>query len=169
MQKSSKFISIALIIGLINLSCTLKVYDTNMLLKDYKTDGFLDYDHYQVIINGFPNEKDVGLVERRESALANAKSQMHNVIITKLTNFILKYQFQQLKINSTKHVLNIGEVKDILYVKLLKYLDFGYIAFEYYDEDNSVVIVYRIFKDNLYKEIKSIKVQFHLKDEKGNQ
>ena len=44
-----------------SINCTIKYYDTNKLLNDYTTEGFLDRDHYQVIITGKPDKDAKGL------------------------------------------------------------------------------------------------------------
>jgi hypothetical protein len=162
-----KIIHINSIIILLFLSfftnCTIKYYDTNKLINDYTTEGFLDTDHYQVIIRGKPDEGAKGLVAQRESALNNAKSAMNEMIINSLIKYSLNYNISKLKIKDINEIENFQETKEILSKKLNKFLQFGYTAFEYYNEDNSAVIVYRIFKEDLVKKIESVKVDIKVR------
>ena len=128
------------------LSCTVRVYDVNTLLNDCHTEGFLDFDHFQVVITGFPDKRAKGLVARRESALFYAKSKMNELIIERLINFWLEKKQEEYKVD-TGSISNLPEVKIELRSKMHKYLEYGYEAFEFYNEDDSAVIVYRVFKE----------------------
>jgi len=152
-------------------SCTIKVYDTNKLFNDYTTEGFLDKDHYQSIIKGSPDRKKRGLVKRRESALNDAKSKMNDKIIKSLANYSLNYQLKKmgvkLDVKGKTNILNLAEVEKTINEMLTPLLQYGHITFEYYNENNSAVIVYRIFKDDLVDEIESIKNEFSFKTQKS--
>ena len=147
-----------LILCMLLTACTVRVFDTNRLINDYKTEGFLDFHHFQVIITDIPDKKKRGLVERRDSALENAKSRMHEVILEKLIEYCLNNQCAKANVR-IDDILNLTEVKGKLKEELNSYLKYGYIAFNYYNEDNSVVIVYRIYKDDLYYDIESVEVE----------
>lgn len=159
-------VSFVFIFFLAFLCCTVKVYDTNMLLNDFKTEGFLDRDHYQVIIKGFPDKRSRGLVQRRECAIKDARTKMNEIIIDSLANYCLDYQFERLAIKDESDVLNLMKVKSKLRKRMMKYMRFGYIAFEYYNEDHSAVIVFRIYKEDLLSNIESTKTKFRLKSYK---
>lgn len=139
-------------------TCTIDVYDSNKLLNDYKSEGFLDYDHYQVVIKGTPDKKKQGILERRENALKTALKNKNKVIINSLTNFYLNHHFKEFKKKEYNDTLNHIKEKTKLKVELEKFIKYGYIAFKYYNADNSAVIAYRIFKNNLYNDIISIKI-----------
>ena len=156
------------IIVLASFSCTIRYYDTNKLLNDYKTEGFLDRDHYQVIITGIPNKEAKGLVARRESALNEAKIMMNNKVINSLVNYSINYHSKKENIKNINEIHNLAEVKKILALEFQSFLSLGYTAFEYYNPDNSVVLVYRLFKDDLIDKIESIKPAINLKDPKDS-
>ncbi len=150
---------------LIPLSCTIRYYDTNKLANDFTSEGFLDSDHYQVTIKGMPDNSSRGLVEQRESALKNAKSIMEDIIIHNLANYSLEYHVQKLKIKDVNDIQNLTEIKKELPDKMRKFLDFGHIAFEYYNPDNSAVIVYRLFKEDLKEKIEAVNPGIKLKED----
>jgi hypothetical protein len=149
-----------------SLSCTIKYYDTNKLLNDYTTEGFLDRDHYQVIITGIPDKEAKGLVASRESALKNAKAEMNSKVIASLIKYNLNYNYKLLNIKNANDIQNSEEIKKYLSDQMQEFLRYGQIAFEYYKENFSAILVYRIFKDDLAAKIESIKPAFVLKDKK---
>lgn len=144
-------------------ACTIKYYDTNKLLNDYKTEGFLDRDHFQVIVTGTPNKESRGLVFRREAALRNAKSRLEDVVIDKLVSYSVDNQVKNLSLKMADDILNMEEMKKSLGEKMRQYLKYGNIAFEYYNEDCTAVLVYRIFKDELVEDVESVKSNFQIK------
>jgi hypothetical protein len=162
----AKVIIILTIIFFASLSCTIKYYDANKLLNDYTTEGFLDRDHYQVIITGKPDKEAKGLVASRESALKSAKSDMNNKIITSLVNYSLNYHSKKLNIKNMNDIKNLTDAKKDLSEKLQEFFQFGYTAFEYYNHDNSAVLVYRIFKEDLVDKVESIKPSLILTEDK---
>jgi hypothetical protein len=146
--------------------CTIKYYDTNKLHNDFTTEGFLDRDHYQVIIRGVPEKGLKGLVAERESALKNAKNAMNEKISGSLLTYLYNYNYNKLKIKAGD-VLNSDEVKKNLTDGIQQFFASGYTAFEYYNADNSAVLVYRIFKEELIEKIESIKSGIKLPEEKN--
>ncbi|MBN2403070.1 MAG: hypothetical protein JXN64_11810 [Spirochaetes bacterium] len=149
-----------------SLKCTIKYYDTNKLLNDYTTEGFLDRDHYQVITTGKPDKGSKGLVASRESALKNAKAIMNDKIIESLVNYNLNYHINKLKIKNVNDIKNLTEVKIQLSEKFQDFFQYGNTAFEYYNFDNSAVLVYRLFQDDLIEKVESIKPSLMLKNDK---
>ena len=167
-MRSLRIFSIAVItvFFFISLNCTIKYYDTNKLINDYTTDGFLDTDHYQVIVKGKPDADAKGLVAARESSLNDAKSRIEDTVLNNLVEYNYQYYLDKLNIKDEKKIQNVQYVKQDLRKQMLQFYSFGYIAFEYYNPDNSAVIVYRIFKDNLLKKIESIKPDIKLIENK---
>lgn len=156
---------LSLLLLIIALSCTFRAYDTNRLLSDYRTEGFLDPDHYQVIVEGLPDPKARGLVEKRESALKDAKARMDEVVLERLANYCLTHQARQSNIRDMADVVNLAEAKKGMKEELNKFLRYGTIAFEYYNEDHTAVLVYRITRDNLIGDLESVKTAFLTKME----
>lgn len=146
-------------------SCTIRYYDTERLLNDYKTEGFLDTDHFQVIIHGEPDKEKRGLVRRRESALRDARRKMEDTVVERLADYSLDYQVKKLELDDVKKIENMGEVREELEEEFSPFLEYGHIAFEYYNADHSAVIVYRIFKDDLVEDVESVEVDFKIKKE----
>ena len=167
-MRSLRIFSIAVItvFFFISLNCTIKYYDTNKLINDYTTDGFLDTDHYQVIVKGKPDADAKGLVAARESSLNDAKTRIEDTVLNNLVEYNYQYYLDKLNIKDEKKIQNVQYVKQDLRKQMLQFYSFGYIAFEYYNPDNSAVIVYRIFKDNLLKKIESIKPDIKLIENK---
>jgi hypothetical protein len=143
------------------ISCTIRYYDTNKLLNDFSTEGFLDRDHYQVIVKGMPEKGLKGLVAERESALNSAKAVMSKKTSASLVKYILDYNINKLKIKSGD-ILNPEDVKRNIAAGVQQFIASGYTAFEYYNPDNSAVLVFRIFKDDLIEEIESVKAGIEL-------
>ncbi|MDY6967543.1 MAG: hypothetical protein SVR08_02640 [Spirochaetota bacterium] len=139
------------------LSCTISIYDINSLTRDYKTEGFLDFDHFQVIVQGFPDQDRTGMIAVRESALTDAKRRISNVVVEKIADFCLNHNFERSREPCEKQINNLNKTKGRLKKEFSKYLKNGFIAFRYFNADNSAIIVFRIFKENLYKDIASIK------------
>ncbi len=157
MNLGHKIIILAIcILPLCLQNCTIKYYDTDKLLNDYKTEGFLDRDHFQVIIKGKPDKESAGLVLKRESALRKAKSLMNDVILGKLIDYNLDHHIRKTKIKRIENINNIEKVRRALRKGLSEYLEYGHIAFEYYNRDNSAVLVFRIYKEDLVDDIESI-------------
>jgi hypothetical protein len=154
---------LAAVIFSASINCTIKYYDTNKLLNDYATEGFLDRDHYQVIITGKPDKDAKGLVASRESALKNAKAVMNEKIIANLVNYNLNYH---LKIKNINDINNLSQAKKELSEKFQEFFQYGNMAFEYYNFDNSAVLVYRIFKEDLIDKIEAIKPSLIIKEDK---
>lgn len=145
-------------------ACTIKYYDTEKLINDYKTEGFLDQDHYQVIVRGTPDAEARGLVFRRRSALNDAKNKIEKTVTDSLVNYNLNYHLKDSGIKK-EDIINLPEAKNGITDELKEYLRYGYNAFEYYNEDNSCVIVYRIYKEDLVDSIESEKPDLKLKAE----
>jgi hypothetical protein len=152
-----------------SLNCTIKYYDTQKLINDYTTEGFLDRDHYQVIITGKPDKDAKGLAVSRESALKNAKAAMNDKITASLVNYCLNYHLNKLNIKNVNDIKNLADAKKELSEKLQELFQYGEIAFEYYNFDYSAVLVYRLFKDGLADRIETIKPTLMLKENKTPQ
>ncbi len=147
------------------VSCTIKGYDTATLTTDFRTEGFLDPDHFQVIIKAYPDRGMRGLISKRESALENAKERLNNAVIEKLSEYYLNIYLKKMGIRDKSYILTQAEKIAKLNQVMSQYLDYGYTAFEYYNEDNSAVLVHRIIKKGLRNEIESIKISFKLHSE----
>ena len=147
---------VILIPVLLYISCTIRVYDAKRFSTDFKTEGFLDRDHFQVVIQGFPDKSKRGLVEIRESALANAKSNIIKKVVEKLSEYCINLQLRKINTNQRNKKVDLSKITSDLEPKLIGFYRSGYTAFEYHNEDNSAIIVYRVFKDGLKRKLESI-------------
>ena len=145
---------------LLPVSCTIKGYDTLKLSTDFKTEGFLDPDHFQIVVKAYPDKGKRGLINKRESALENAEEQLNNTVIEKLSEYYLTFHFNKMGIRDKTSIITQTEKMAELKKVMSRYLNHGYRAFEYYNEDNSAVLVHRIFKNGLRTEIESIQISF---------
>jgi hypothetical protein len=114
--------------------------------KNYTTEGFLDDNHFQALITGSPDAGAHGLVEKRESSFISVKSQAADIALLKMAEFICR---------------NSGVKEDKKSISdtaagLSGYKKYGYMAEEYYNEDMSVILVYRFAKKGLRREIESV-------------
>jgi len=116
----------------------------NIYSNDYFTNGFLNSSCYQLIIKARPDTKTKGLVESRESAYIKAKSRVKEEAIKSLVKYIASQCRKPKKHDS------------VLRKKLSPLLKHGIIVNEYYDENNSVNLVYRICRKGLRKEISGL-------------
>jgi hypothetical protein len=113
--------------------------------KNYTTEGFLDDNHFQALITGNPDPGAQGLVEKRESAFIAVKSQAADSALEKMAGFICRNS------SAKRDKKSISEIA----AGLSRYKKYGYMAEEYYNEDSSVVLVYRFGKKGLRQEIES--------------
>jgi hypothetical protein len=131
---------------------------------DYTTVGFLDGNNFQLILTGAADKKIKGLVAKRENALQNAAAKIESGIISALTDFYINNACRAMNIERNK-ILNQDEITSELRSRFSGLIKHGEIKHEYYDEDSSAVLVYRISANNLRGEIESIKIKFRLSEE----
>ena len=91
---------------------------------------------------------------------------MNDKIIANLVNYNLNYHLKILKIKNINDINNLSEAKKELSEKFQEFFQYGNMAFEYYNFDNSAVLVYRIFKEDLVDKIEAIKPSLILKEDK---
>jgi len=146
-------------------SCSLVIYDTRKLLNDFHTTGFLDQDHYQVIVRGKPKAGSRGLVEGRKTALDDAAGRVNDTVIKGLSDYYISFYVRKNGLRGTMDIEGLPEFKERLAGELSRFLKYGHRAFEYYEPDHSAVLVYRLHKRRLLKSIESISVKPTLKQD----
>lgn len=144
-------------------SCRVIQVDAEKMKTDYTTEGFLDANYFQVIIKSSPDRNAKGLVAKRDSAVRKAKERINTHTLGMLAEYYIVSRIKEMGIKDRKEILNMDGVYATLAEELNPYLRYGSTAYEYYEEDCSAVIVYRIFKLGLQKDIESIKVDMLLK------
>lgn len=126
--------------------------------NDITTEGFLSDSVFQVIVKSNPDKNTRGLVNQRESAYMNAKSRINEAASAALLEYWARYQEKNRVLNKNPQLLNRDNAKSIISEKFKKVIDSGVIAHEYYRENASVVIVFRIEKNGLRQSIESIEI-----------
>ena len=147
------------------VSCTIRGYDTKRLATDFKTKGFIDSDHFQVIVQARPDSDKRGLINQRESALGNAREQLKKTVVEQLTDYYLSYYSRKRGISDKTLLLTQTDRMLQLHQHMVQYLEYGYTAFKYYTRDNSAVLVHRIVKRGLKDDIESIGISFAPREE----
>lgn len=126
--------------------------------SDIKSDGFITKDCFQTIIKSKPDKNLIGLVQNRESALKNVKKIMDDTVNTKLMEYYSSY----LKIKNSN--IDINKYQPRVMEELKKFKKWGYLAHQYYEEDMSAVMVFRIYKKKLKEKIESINIEKIIKE-----
>lgn len=133
-----KKIYLVLIISTILVSGCKSIPELSLSKKEnISKTGFLDNNHFQVIIKGKASKKHKGLVTSRENAILKARNSLQETIYLAILKNIYKKRTDSLKHNKK------------LRREILSYLQYGSIIAEYYDKHNNAFIVYRIKKLNL--------------------
>ncbi len=136
-------------------ACSIRVLDTSVLLNDFRTEGFLDGDHFQVIVRGRPDPSARGLVGRRDSARREAESRIAEAVASGIAAYRLDHLMRGLDPADRVRITNLAEVRAGLAREAAGFVRYGHRAFEYYDEDHSAVIVFRIYRKGLQKSLES--------------
>ena len=124
---------------------------------DFTTGGFLSADTFQVIIKESPDGRLQGLVERRESSFMKAKESIPTAVSQKLADYYFSYQDAA---KNDKITEEIKKNRTSLNNLMKKFIAQGIIADEFYDDDETVNLVYRVHKKGLKSEIESIQPPF---------
>jgi hypothetical protein len=132
---------------------------------DFHTTGFIGEDRFQVVIKVPPSERARGLVERRESSLHEAQKAIEERAAQAMLHWILTSRSRDL--DPSQQVKHAGQPEagaektaadadGRLRQRMNKLARKGSIAIEYFDEDDSAVVVYRITSKNLKKSLLSL-------------
>ncbi len=137
------------------LSCTAPGILEKVNQADITKNGFINDNCFQVIVKEPPDNRFQSLVERRESAYFKVKENLASIVINKIIDYTLSYTIKNKdsKFNRTEYSHSFRH-----------FLSYGTIAEEFYEEDDSVVIIYRITKKNLKNELLSIEMKNDLKN-----
>ncbi len=133
------------------LSCgyQIKNYET---VPEFQHEGFINSNIYQTLIVSQPEKDITGHVNQRDSAYINAKKNLTDIVSGNLAKYCINKKLTSLPVNTKISEESEAKLKE----KLQKYVEYGKIIFEYYNENNSVVLGYRIKKNGLKFEIDSI-------------
>jgi hypothetical protein len=124
---------------------------------EIKTNGFINDNNYQAILEIESDDSSRGLVARRESAYLKAKSaQLDDLALESLVNYCIDSQLKAGIIEKNKSTPDINAHKAVLKSKLKGLAGGGKIAFVYYNEKNAMVIGYRIFSIGFKKKLDAV-------------
>lgn len=113
--------------------------------NDYNFQGFINDDLYQVLLTDKPDRDAEGLVRQRESAFFRASKDARK----KVTDLFVQYMITMYE---KKEKLSLEpELRTQVAAKLKSLSPLMHPAFEYYHEDNSVVLGYRLYSPGLKK------------------
>lgn len=122
--------------------------------SDFFSEGFLNQHCFQVLVTGKPGKEEASLIDSREDAFYEAKSNIKNQTRNTLKEYILK--------NNCKSLKNVKKIPDELLTKsqfiqkLDEIIKSGTIVQEYYKKDNSAILVFRIVQKNLKNRLNSL-------------
>lgn len=133
---------------------------------NYKSEGFLDKNHFQVLAKGIPDSGLKSLVEKRESAMRNAETLVQSRYMKLLNEYYLKNKLPNYSPITFPLLKNYSAIQKELNGHLSQYPGYGKKICEYYNEDASAVIVHRISRNNLRDDILSISIEFEPKNKK---
>lgn len=150
------------------LACSTQPVTTRQLAGDFTTEGFIDRDNFQVIVTGSPDKKSKGLVQSRESARKDAETKLESTVLKKLSDYALQSFFKRTSIDVSK-INNYSALAETCTLKMRGYLSYASVAFEYYNEDRSAVLVIRVYKKNLIDELESFSTPIELNGEQHAQ
>jgi hypothetical protein len=148
-------------------SCFTTTQTPDSIKYNYKQEGFLDKNHFQILAHGIPDTGLKSLVEKRESALRNAEKTIQSKYLHLLKEYYLSNKlpgYSPVTFHLLKHYTAIQ--KD-LNDRLSEYPGYGVKICEYYNEDASAVIVHRISRNNLQSDILGISIDFEHKENKN--
>ena len=117
---------------------------------NYWGQGFLDDNTFQLVFTVEADDSVIGLVKRRGSAEKEASLQLRERLIDSLAGYIIKHRSTFLE-SSGKDEPFPEKKKNLLKEKLGPLAHQGKNIMQYYNENDSIVIVHRITKNNLKK------------------
>jgi hypothetical protein len=140
------------------VACLCSSCDSNLKNSlEIRTNGFINENCYQAILQLEPEESAIGLVARRESAYLKAKnSLLYDLAIENLANYCYDSQLKAGAIDKNIKAAEQAARRNTLIDKIKGVAGTGKIAFVYYNEKNFMVIGYRMYKIGFKKKLDGI-------------
>ena len=140
------------------LACLSSYCNSNLKNSlEIRTNGFINENCYQAILQLEPEESAMGLVAKRESAYLKAKnSLLYDLAIVNLANYCYDSQLKAGAIDKNLKAAEQAAHRNALIDKIKGVAGTGKIAFVYYNEKNSMVIGYRMYKIGFKKKLDGI-------------
>jgi hypothetical protein len=161
----ASFIPLSFLLSAITVSCSLPAISQEKS-ADFRTTGFLDDHRFQIIISSKPDSSAKGLVAQRESALLKARNDVQKAAADALINHRLDIYILSKNIDPLIGREETEHARTYLQSKFFPYVLQGKVLEEYYEKDNTAIIVFRIEKENLKKEIDTADLSEVLKKDK---
>ena len=115
---------------------------------NYWDQGFLDDNTFQLVFTVEADDSAIGLVKRRASAEKEASLQLQERLIDSLAEYIIKNRSSFLGSSGKDKPLSKQKI-NLLKEELEPLAHHGKNIMQYYNENDSIVIVHRIIKNNL--------------------
>jgi hypothetical protein len=143
----------AVILSYLCLSC-----DSHLKTSlEIRTNGFINDNCYQAILQIEPEESAMGLVAKRESAFIKAKtSLLYDLAVQNLATYCYDTQLKAGVINKNIKPAEQAAYRVALIDKIKGITGSGKIAFVYYNENNCMIIGYRMYKIGFKKKLDDI-------------
>jgi hypothetical protein len=128
--------------------------------SDFSMNGFLSGDCYQSVLEFHPDPDSQGLVGQRESALKKVmnKAQIGSLVADRLTDYRYDGAMKSASPEAIRAVTDMQAQKLALRSRVRSFLSYGRIAYTYYRDDNSVVVVYRVERNGLRERLNALEV-----------
>lgn len=124
---------------------------------EISTNGFINENCYQAILQVEPDASAMGLVAKRESAFLKAKNALlYDLAVENLANYCFDSRLKAGVIEKNKKAAEQAAYKNALAEKIKGLSGAGKIVFVYYNEKNCMVIGYRMFKIGFRKKLDGI-------------
>jgi hypothetical protein len=163
--RSLSFIMLAFLLPSTMISCSLPAISQENA-ADFKTTGFIDDHRFQIIVSSKPDSSAKGLVAQRESALLKARNDVQTAATDALVNHRLEIYLMSKNTDPQIGREESEHARPFLQTKFFPLVTRGKVLEEYYEKDNTAIIVFRIEKENLKKEIETADISGVLKKEK---
>lgn len=159
MQKSF-FLLMAILIMQTFLSCSITQKMDSP--EDFHSTGFIKNGVFQVIVTASPEHDALSLVEKRESSFFSAQGKIVSEIERAMADYIIDREIAK-NDSVSPDLINREKTGSSIGIDGKRYQKKGYIAAEYYKEDGSAIIAYRIKDSGLKRRLNSTGVKLELK------
>ena len=125
---------------------------------DFTNTGFIAQNCFQVIVSASPESGTYGLVNQRESSYFAAKQKIPGKIHLAMAEYIINREIADSP-SGPPDGFNRQKTIMALEIDINRYKKNGYIAAEYYSEDNSVTLAYRIVDSGIKRRLNSTAIE----------
>lgn len=127
-------------------------------------EGFITDNLFQIKVSYPPDSDAMTMIDKRESSFFKAKRNMRENAIKKMSQYCISYNLKKNGLTTRSQLKLTDEMMKSLEENLRELSSEGFIAQEYYLEDNSAVLLFRICRNDLKQEIESFDLSPDEKD-----